>query len=386
MHFQRILKNDIINSIATNPVTAILGPRQCGKSTLAKILLKNYKNNIYLDLEKPSDLQKLKDAEWFLSQQKGKLVCLDEIQRLPEVFPLIRSLVDEWGGNGHFLILGSASQELIKQSSESLAGRISFKYLTPFLWDEIKQSYSIELLLERGGFPRSILAPNANTSIEWRQDFISSFLERDLMQWLNISPHIIRKLWQMLAHLNGQVLNYSLIGKSLGVSNVSIKNYIYLLEQTFMVNLLPPFISNTGKRLIKSPKIFLTDTGISNTLLGIHKFEDLIGHPTFGGIWESFVLSNLKGNLPKYINYYFYRTAQGSELDFIIEYGNKKVAIECKASVSPTLTKGNHISINDIKPNYTFIASPVKNGWPINNKIDIVSISELTKRVKEILL
>ena len=386
MHFQRILKNDIIGSIATNPVTAILGPRQCGKSTLAKNLLKSYKNNIYLDLEKPSDLQKLKDAEWFLSQQKGQLICLDEIQRLPEIFPLIRSLVDEWGGYGHFLILGSASQELIKQSSESLAGRISFKYLTPFLWDEIKQSYSIELLLERGGFPRSILAQNINVSFEWRQDFISSFLERDLLQWYNIPPQTIRKLWQMLAHLNGQLLNYSMIGKSLSVSNVSIKNYVYLLEQTFMINLLPPFISNTGKRLVKSPKIYLTDTGISNTLLGIHTFEDLTGHPTFGGIWESFVLSNLKGNLPKYLNYYFYRTAQGSELDFIIEYGNKKVAIECKASVSPTLTKGNYISINDINPNYTFVASPVNKGWPIKNKVDVVTISELIKRVKEILL
>ena len=299
---------------------------------------------------------------------------------------MIRSLVDEWGGNGHFLILGSASQDLIKQSSESLAGRISFKHLTPFLWDEVKQIYSIEQLLERGGFPRSMLAPTANISLEWRQDFISSFLERDLLQWYNISPQIIRKLWQMLAHLNGQILNFSMIGKSLGVSNVSIKNYVYLLEQTFMINLLPPFISNTGKRLIKSPKIYLTDTGISNTLLGIHKFEDLTGHPAFGGIWESFVLSNLKGNLPKYLNYYFYRTTQGSELDFIIEYGNKLVAVECKASVSPTLTKGNYISINDINPNYTFIASPVSKGWQIKSNIYIVSMSELIKRVKEILV
>jgi predicted AAA+ superfamily ATPase len=385
MQFKRQLTDSILKSINSNPVTAILGPRQSGKSTLAKQLLKKRKNTIYLDLERPSDIQKLHDAEWFLTQQKGKLICLDEIQRLPEIFPLIRSLVDEWGKNGHFLILGSASQELIKQSSETLAGRISFKYLTPFLWEEIKKVYPIELLLERGGFPRSLLAANSNVSFEWRQDFISSFLERDLLQWKYILPQKMKKLWQMLAHLNGQLLNYSMIGKSLGISNVSVKNYAFLLEQTFMISLVSPYHSNIKKRIIKAPKIYLTDTGINCTLLGIYSFEDLTGHPAFGGIWESFVLANLKGNLPNFLNYYFYRTSNGSEIDFVIEYGNKRVAVECKASVSPSLTKGNLISINDIKPDYTFIASPVKEGWPVKKGIDVVSLSELTERVKKIL-
>ncbi len=192
------------NSLAHFPVTAILGPRQCGKSTLAKHLISELTTEaVYLDLERPSDLQKLEDAEWFLSRQKGKLVCLDEIHREPELFPVLRSIVDENGGNGQFLILGSASRDLIKQSSESLAGRINYKKLTPFLWDEICHETDMESYMIKGGFPRSILAEE-KASMEWRESFITTFLERDLLQFAGFSPVSMRRLWQMLAHSNGQ--------------------------------------------------------------------------------------------------------------------------------------------------------------------------------------
>jgi len=384
MYFKRFLEKNIINSLNVNPVTAIIGPRQSGKSTLAKKIIVERKS-IYLDLERPSDIQKLEDPEWFLTSQKGKLICLDEIQRKPDIFPLIRSLVDDWGENGHFLVLGSASRDLLRQSSETLAGRIGYKILNPLTWDEISSSYSIEDYLVRGGFPRSLLANSSKSSLEWREDFTITFLERDLLQWAGFSTKTMRNLWQMLAHLNGQVVNYSMLARSLDVSNVTIKNYINLLESTFMVSLLPPYLKNTGKRIIKNPKLYLTDTGISNALLKILDFEQLTGHPGFGSKWETLVLSNLKGHFPE-LDYSFYRTSNGAEIDIIIEYGFKKIAIECKASVAPALTKGNYNAIKDIDPLKTYVVSPVQNGWSVKADIEIVSVSQLIEKVKEFLL
>ena len=198
MYISRIIEKQLISTLANNPVTGIIGPRQCGKSTLAKKILEQYKNVIYLDVERPSDLQKLSDAEWFFSSNKDCLFCIDEIQRKPELFPLIRSLVDEWDMNGKFLILGSASRDLLRQSSESLAGRISYIQLSPFLWNELDESDTIEAYINKGGFPRSFLQDNSDFSFKWREDFISSFLERDLLQWSGFSTETMRRLWQML--------------------------------------------------------------------------------------------------------------------------------------------------------------------------------------------
>jgi len=238
MFLPRKIENAVLAALNSNPIVALIGPRQCGKSTLAKHLLENNSNSIYLDLERPSDLQKLTDAEWFLISQKGKLICIDEIQRKPELFPLLRSLVDEWNYNGAFLVLGSASRDLLKQSSESLAGRISYKELSPFLWQELDGKYPIENYYAKGGFPRSILNTDSEESYEWRENFISTFLERDLLQWRGFTPVTMRRLWQMLAHNNGQTVDYSTLARSLEVSAVTIKNYIDLLESTFMVE--PP--------------------------------------------------------------------------------------------------------------------------------------------------
>jgi hypothetical protein len=383
IYIKRFLEEDIKNSLKRNPVTAIIGTRQSGKSTLAKHLLKEF-DSLYLDLEKPSDLQKLEDPEWFFTSQKNKLICLDEIQRKPELFPLIRSLSDEWGRNGLFLILGSASRDLLRQSSESLAGRISYKTLNPFTLDEVETEFPLEEYLVKGGFPRSILIDDLNNSFEWRQDFTTTFLERDLLQWAGFSTKTMRNLWQMLAHLNGQVVNYSMLGRSLDVSNVTVKNYIELLESTFMLTMLPPFLNNTGKRIIKNPKIYLNDTGIINTLLKIRDFEQMTGHPAFGYIWESLVFSNLKAHFPQ-VDLSFYRTQNGAELDFIMKYGKKTIAFECKASKAPTLSKGNYNAINDISPLKTFIVAPVEKGWPQKKGIEVISVSDVIFQVGQII-
>ncbi len=385
MYYTRKLENDIITGLKNNPVTAIIGPRQCGKSTLAKHVAKNNieKEVIYLDLERPVDLQKLDNAEWFLANQKGKLICLDEIQRKPELFPLIRVLVDEWEGNSHFLILGSASRDLIKQSSESLAGRITYKQLTPFLFTEISNSVLTEEYLVRGGFPRSIISKNEMASFEWREDFITTFLERDLLFWSGFSTRTMQKLWQMIAHLNGQIINYNLIGNSLGISPPTAKNYVELLSSTFMVNLLPPFIPNIGKRLVKSPKIYLNDIGVANALLGISSFTQLSGHPSMGAAWETYVLTNLMGYFPK-LKFYFYRTSHGAEIDIVIEYKNKIIAVECKAGTTPKLSKGNYNAITDIAPIITLVVCPVKSGWPVKSGIEVMSLLEAIDRISEI--
>lgn len=298
MFIQRRISAEILRSLQNNPVVALLGPRQSGKSTLAKHLLTDFAEHIYLDLERPSDLHKLDDAEWFLSTQKGKLICIDEIQRKPELFPLLRSLVDEWNTPASFLILGSASRDLLKQSSETLAGRISYKKLTPFLWNELDIKQNIEDYYSRGGFPRSFLADEESESFEWRENFISTFLERDLLQWKGFTPIAMRRLWHMLAHLNGQTVDYTTLSKSLGISSVTVSNYIDLLESTFMVDVVPAYVSNQGKRLVKAPKIYIADSGVTAALLGLHSFEEMSGHPSFGAVWEQIVLSNLKGLFP----------------------------------------------------------------------------------------
>ncbi|MFA5417881.1 MAG: ATP-binding protein [Bacteroidales bacterium] len=383
MYIQRKIEATILKALKNNPVVALIGPRQSGKSTLVKHLIEGNKNSIYLDLERPSDLQKLEDPEWFFTTQKGKLICLDEIQRKPELFPVIRSLSDEWNVNGSFLILGSASRELLQQSSESLAGRITYKKLMPFLWDEIKDFDSLEKYFAHGGFPRSVLAQDSETSYEWRNNFISTFLERDLLQWRGITPVTMQRLWKMLAHLNGQTADYSKLAKSLGVSAVTVKNYIDLLESTFMVDVIPPYFSNLGKRLVKAPKIYITDSGITSTLLGLRNFEEMAGHPSFGSIWEQIVLSNMKELFPE-ASFYFYRTSNGAEVDFVMKIKELVFTIECKASVAPKLSKGHFYACQDIHPSHSFVAAPIKKGWAMKPKIDVVSLSELETKLRDI--
>ncbi len=375
-YLKRVILKGVEEGLKHSPVTALLGPRQCGKSTLAKHLLTSPRPLLYLDLEKPSDLRKLEDPEWFFISQKEKLICIDEIQRKPDLFPLIRSMVDEWGENGHFLVLGSASRDLLKQSSESLAGRITYKQLTPFLWEEVKVHLSYERYLAAGGFPRSLLQKDPKLSLQWREDFIATFLERDLLQWSGFSPQTMRRLWQMLAHNNGQTLNLSSIGGSLGVSHTSVRNYLDLLQETFMVHIVPPHLSNTGKRMIKTPKVYISDTGIIAALLGLSDFNQLSGHPAFGSLWESLVISNLKGMFPR-AELSFYRTSNGTEIDILMQLSGKLIAIECKSSMAPTLSRGFYSAIEDVAPIHTFVVAPVSQSYPLKPGISIVSLSDL---------
>lgn len=374
MYIPRTIEKSVLQSLNSNPVVAIIGPRQCGKSTLVKKMFQERANIVYLDLERPSDLSKLEDAEWYLSMQKGRLICIDEVQRRPDLFPLIRFLVDEWSVNGAFLVLGSASRDLLKQTSESLAGRINYKKLTPFLWEEVEDKCTIYKYFAQGAFPRSILAEEEKASFEWRQDFISTFLERDLLQWKGFTPATMRRLWQMLAHVNGQTVDYSTLAKSLNVSSVTVKNYIDLLESTFMVEVVAPYISNMGKRLVKAAKVYISDSGITAALLGLQSFDALSAHPSFGAIWEQIVLSNLRGMFPE-SEFYFYRTANGAEIDFVMKLYNYVFAIECKSGLSPTLSKGNYNAIEDISPTHTFVVLPIEKGWPMKQRIDAVSLT-----------
>lgn len=379
-YITRNLENKVRQSLETNPVTAILGPRQCGKSTLALHVLKDYPEALYLDLERPSDLLKLNNAEWFLSGNRHRLICMDEIQRKPELFPLIRSLTDEWQGVGHFLILGSSSRELLKQSSESLAGRVSYLHLSPFIFEEIASKLSLEEYLVRGGFPRSTLSDSSILSHTWLNDFISTFLERDLLQYSGFAPLVMRRLWQMMAHNNGQTVNYSALGNSLGVCNVTIKNYLDLLEGTFMIDVLQPWHANLKKRIVKAPKIYISDAGITAALLGLSDFNQLAGHIALGAVWEQVVLSQLKNSFP-FAVYSFYRTAGGAEIDIVMEYKGIRFAIECKISKSPQLTKGNYSALTDVQPLQSFVVAPVREGWPVNNNQDVVNLSELNEKL-----
>lgn len=381
-YIHRQAENNVLNALRDFPVVALTGPRQCGKSTMAKHILDKFPQSIYLDMERPSDLNKLQDAEWFLSSQKDKLVCIDEIQRRPDLFPLIRSLVDEKEASGRFLILGSASRDLLQQSSESLAGRIHYEKMTPFLWNEIIEKVSLDNYFNRGGFPRSLLYGEEAVSFRWREDFIATFLERDLIQWRNFTPATMRRLWQMLAHVNGQTADYSTLANSLGVTSVTVKNYIDLLESTYMIDVVRPYFSNAGKRLVKAPKIYISDSGITSALLGLYNKEEMMGHPSFGSVWEQMVLLNLKGNFPG-AEIYFYRTSNGAEMDFVMKIRNKVFAIECKTGANPHLSKGNYNAREDINPDRMFVAMPVEKGWPLKENIDAVSLSELKINVSE---
>ena len=382
MYLNRKSEVKLKDLLSKYPVTAIIGPRQCGKSTLAKHLLQTIKESIYLDLERPSDFTKLIDPEFFFNSQNKKLICINEVQRKPGLFQVIRSTIDEWGKNGKFLLLGSASRDLLNKSSETLAGRIAYLTLTPFQWGELTDNISLHTYFSAGGFPKSILAGNENESFEWRENFITTFLERDLRQWAGFSPMSMRRLWQMLAHYNGQTVNYSALGNSLGLSHVTIKHYIDLLQDTFMIYALPPYVSNAGKRLVKAPKVYIADSGITAALLGLLNFEQMAGHPNFGAFWEQITISQLKAVFPD-ASFFHYRTSNGAEIDVVMKLRDKIIAVECKATMSPTLSKGNYLALDDIQPDIAFVSAMVKEGWDLKKKIKIVSLDELISGISK---
>ncbi len=372
----RSLELRISDSLGLNPVTAIIGARQVGKSTLAKMIVGRDEKSLYLDMEKPSDRAKLTDAEAFFGLHNDKLICIDEIQLIPNLFSVMRSLVDDAEFKGKFLVLGSASPELLRQSAESLAGRISYFELTPFLLSEIKEHHSLRKYHLRGGFPRAILAPSDEISFDWLANFKMTFLERDLRMFgFNLPPERLHRLWTMLAHLNGQQLNYSQISKSMGFDQKTIRNHIDILSKTFMIRLLKPFHTNTKKRLVKSPKIYIRDTGILHALLRISTYEELYSHPIYGSSWETLVIENI---LQKHKNWepYYYRTSSGAELDLVLTKANKKIAFEIKASPAPKVSRGFWSAIDDVAPDYSYIIAQVEEPYPYKNDVWVYPLTK----------
>lgn len=371
----RNLEKRIETAIGRNPVVAVTGPRQCGKSTLVRHLREGVAASVYLDLEKPSDLSKLSDPELFLSRHKNELVCIDEIQRKPDLFPVLRSLCDEWGGNGHFLILGSASRDLMRQSAETLAGRIRYERLTPFLFDELADADWMRCLF-RGGFPRAWLADGDDAAHEWLDSFIQTFLERDLAFWREFVPETMHRLWQMLAHENAQMVNYSRIAASLGVTDMTIRRYIDLLKETYMVDVVPPMCANLGKRLVKTPKVYLGDTGVTCALLRLVTFDELYSHPAFGSCWEQMVLANLRGLYPD-ADISFYRTSGGAEMDFVVSRGGNTVAVECKASTAPSVGRGTYSALDAICPDAAYVVAPVSEAYELNARLTVIPLNDM---------
>ena len=376
----RNITNTIIDRIKTNPAVALLGARQVGKSTIAGMIIDNFPNAIYLDLERPADLNKLTDPEAFLSQFNDRLICLDEIQRTPEIFSILRGVIDRNRRNTQFLILGSASRDLIKQSSESLAGRISYIEITPFVQPEISFISASDHWL-KGGYPRSLLAEKNETSFQWREDYIRTFLERDIPQLgFRIPANTLGRFWGMLAHSHGQVLNSAKLAGSMGVSSHTIRKYIDILEQTFIVRVLTPYSKNTKKRLIKSPKVYIRDSGILHALLGIETMEELFANPVYGSSFEGFIIENILSQLPRWQASY-YRTSNGAEIDLILTKGPRTIAVEIKSSTSPKVSKSFWTSLETIAPDQTFIVAPVEDAYPIAENVTVMPLHLFLKQM-----
>lgn len=360
------------------PVVAVLGPRQCGKSTLVKKLAANWGDSVYLDLQNDTDLSKLDQPAYFFQSNDDKIICLDEIQLVPQLFSVLRSVVDNNRQNGKFILLGSASRDLIQQTSESLAGRIGMVYLSPFIINELNnlEGFSLNTFWLRGGFPDSYLAENDSFSKIWRDNFVKTFIERDIPQLgFQIPALQLKRLLTMCAHNQGQLLNYSKLGESLGLTHPTIKRYIDLLEQTFIVRTLLPYEVNVKKRLVKSPKVFVRDSGILHQLLAIPDYNSLLGNPIFGSSWEGVVVENVIVNRPDW-DYYFYRTATGDELDLILTKGNQRIAIECKASTAPKLTKGFYRALEVVQPQKTYVIIPTQVWYNIAPNITVCGLDE----------
>ncbi|WP_342170071.1 ATP-binding protein [Rickettsia endosymbiont of Seladonia tumulorum] len=355
------------------PICAILGPRQCGKTTLAHSYIKQLNDkNYFFDLEDPSHLDQLKNPKATLDPLDG-LIVIDEIQRQPELFPYLRVLADY--SNKKFLILGSASGELLRQSSESLAGRIEYTELTPFSLTEITDFKELWL---RGGFPKSYLAKNHDLSLRWRNSYITSFIERDLPALgISLNPHLMRQLWMMLAHNHGQLLNYSELGRSLGLTDMTIRRYTEILEQTFMIRLLKPWHENISKRQVKAPKVYIRDSGILHALLGVNE-NDWYVHPKRGLSFEGFVIEELIRKFKIDAECFFWQTQTGAELDLLIIKNGKKYGFEVKNSDTPEITKSMHIALTDLKLEHLYIVTSGNSTYKKTENITIIGIEKLS--------
>jgi len=367
--YQRDQAREIRELLGHFPAVVLTGPRQCGKTTLAQLLADGSEGgSLYLDLEKPADLRKLTDADAFLDGHSDKLVILDEVQRFPELFPQLRGIIDRKRVAGRFLLLGSASPLLLRQSGESLAGRTAHVELTPLRISEVGAGETARLW-QRGGFPDSFRAPSDALSYRWRTEFIRTFLERDIPQLgFRVPAEALHRIWRMLAHHHGEVLNKSRLGQALDVSHTTVAHHLDMLSQTYMLRCLSPLLPNLKKRLVKSPKIYLRDSGLLHALLELENDDDLRGHPVFGASWEGFALEQVLHAYPGWRASHF-RTATGIEMDLVLDKGRRRLAFEFKASSAPTLTRGFHQAIGDLAPEHTYVIAPVDEPYLIGKAI-----------------
>ena len=381
MAFQRIYEKRLLYLLEDFPCVAITGPRQVGKTTLVNMLTEVYQRPaIYLDLESDEDLAKLEAAEMYFAQRADKLIIIDEVQRKPSLFALLRSVIDKKREPGRFLLLGSASPELMLQSAESLAGRIAYLEMHPFCYEEVKKQASIDTLWLRGGFPEALLANSDAVSNEIRVQFIKTYLERELaLLGLNTTPSRLSQLIRMIAHLQAQTLNISQLSASLGIDSKTLVRYLDFFEYAFLIRRLEAYHHNAGKRLVKAPKIFIRDTGVLHTLAGIEEKEALDGYPAKGASWESFVIQQILARLDGQAQANHYRTQDGTELDLVLSKGGKPVlGIEIKLGNAPKITKGTTLASKDLGNIPVFVVThSVGEDYPHNEYVTITSFERI---------
>ena len=378
--------NSLNKLLRSHPVVGIIGARQVGKTTLSRLFAADIRRTVsYYDLENPEDLARLSDPMLALKGSKG-LVIIDEIQRYPDLFSVLRVLVDRPKLPARFLILGSASPGLLRQSAETLAGRIFYHQLEGFSLDEVGADRHMQLWL-RGRFPRSFLARSHAESEQWRRGFIQTFLERDLPQLgITIRSTTLRRFWTMLAHYNGQIWNASEFGRSFGVADTTVRNYLDLLSSALVVRQLLPWHENIKKRQVKAPKVYLADTGILHTLLNLRTLKDLEGHPKIGASWESFVLEQVVRRLGAHREEcFFWATHTGAELDLLVVRGRKRLGFEIKRTSSPRITKSMRNALSDIKLSHLDIIHAGDQTFPLSRQARAVSFSRLLKDLKPLL-
>lgn len=381
----RLMSSKLAEALAYSPAVAMLGPRQVGKTTLALEVGKSL-NALYLDLESEQDLAKLAQPEMYLADHQDRLVIIDEVHRLPGLFPVLRGLIDQARRVGRraglYLLLGSASLDLLKQSGETLAGRISYLELSSF---NILESYKqpSENLWVAGGFPESLLATDPRRSLRWRQDFIRTYLERDIPQFgPRIAAETLRRFWTMLAHNQGGLLNSAQFSRNLGVDVKTVNSYLDLLVDLMLVRRLTPWHANIGKRLVKSPKVYVRDSGLVHALLAIQDKESLLAHPVVGQSWECFVIENLLVAGMGQVQGYFYRTGGGAEIDLLLQWPDGTLwAVEVKRSLSPKLERGFYAACDDLKPAKKFVVYPGVERYRMAHDIEAISLAALAEEV-----
>lgn len=373
--------------LAHSPAVALLGPRQVGKTTLAKAVAGDTKS-IYLDLEAAEDRLKLNDPVSFLGMHQDKLVVLDEIQRAPDLFTALRGVIDtnrqQGRKHGQFLLLGSASADLLRQTSESLAGRIRYLEMGGFSLLEVDNHKShLNKLWLRGGFPESYLSEDDELAMDWLEDLIRTYLERDVPQMGFRVPAVrLRRLWTMLAHLQGEPINYSKIGANLEMDNKSVSHYIEILTDLLLIRRLNPWHKNVKKRLVKSPRFYVRDSGLQHRLLDIHSHDDLLSNPVLGKSWEGFVIENIHSVLPRRAETYFYRTAAGAEIDLVIQMPSSEVwAVEIKYGTAPRLGKHYSATCDDVGAHRKYIVYGGQDDFPIGEDVSMISLPKLMQEI-----